>query len=148
MGFGLDLSKARTIQQETLEKNEQIIQRAKENVQAEGASLTINIANIAKIKEVEPEKEEEVPIPVIRRGAPDIPIRGLDLVKSDSVKEEQVESSNRSVNSQVLTPPERLTDEDFDMKGTSRKEYENEYYKRICSEVIDDFLYLGSDFIA
>ena len=34
------------------------------------------------------------------------------------------------------------------MKGTSRKEYENEYYKRVCSEVIDDFLYLGSDCIA
>ena len=34
------------------------------------------------------------------------------------------------------------------MKGTSRKEYENEYYKRICSEIIDNFLYLGSDFVA
>jgi hypothetical protein len=32
IGFGLDLSKAKTIQQESLEKNEQIIQRAKENV--------------------------------------------------------------------------------------------------------------------
>jgi hypothetical protein len=29
-----------------------------------------------------------------------------------------------------------MSDEDFDMKGTSRKEYENEYYKRVCSEVI------------
>lgn len=48
----------------------------------------------------------------------------------------------------LVMPPEKLTDEDFDMKGTSRKEYENEYYKRICSEIIDDFLYLGSDFIA
>lgn len=44
--------------------------------------------------------------------------------------------------------PEKLTDEFFDNKGTSRKEYENEYYKRICSEVIDNFMYLGSDFIA
>lgn len=34
------------------------------------------------------------------------------------------------------------------MKGTSRKEYENEYYKRICSEIIDNFLYLGSDVVA
>jgi predicted secreted protein len=41
-----------------------------------------------------------------------------------------------------------MTDEDFDMKGTSRKEYENEYYKRVCSEIIDGFLFLGSDFIA
>jgi hypothetical protein len=47
-----------------------------------------------------------------------------------------------------MVPPEKLTDEDFDMKGTSRKEYENEFYKRICSEVIDNFLYLGSDFVA
>lgn len=41
-----------------------------------------------------------------------------------------------------------MTDEDFDFKGTSRKEYENNYYKRVCSEVIDGFLYLGSDLIA
>lgn len=34
------------------------------------------------------------------------------------------------------------------MKGTSRKEYENEYYKNVCSEIIEDFLYLGSDFVA
>ncbi len=40
-----------------------------------------------------------------------------------------------------------MSDEDFDNKGTSRKEYENEYYKRICSEIIDGFLYLGSDYI-
>lgn len=45
-------------------------------------------------------------------------------------------------------PPEKLSDEFFDMKGTSRKEYENEFYKRICSEVLDDFLYLGSDHVA
>ena len=45
-------------------------------------------------------------------------------------------------------PPEQLPEDFFDMKGTSRKEYENDYYKRICSEIIEDFLYLGSDFIA
>lgn len=44
--------------------------------------------------------------------------------------------------------PEQLSDEDFDYKGTSRKEYENEYFKRVCSEIIDGFLYLGSDLIA
>jgi hypothetical protein len=47
-----------------------------------------------------------------------------------------------------VVPPEQLNDDFFDNKGTSRKEYENEFYKRICSEVIDNFLYLGSDFIA
>lgn len=34
------------------------------------------------------------------------------------------------------------------MRGTSRKEYENEYYKRVCSEIIDGFMFLGSDYIA
>lgn len=34
LGFGLDLSKAKSIQQETLNKNEQIIQMAKENANA------------------------------------------------------------------------------------------------------------------
>ncbi len=41
-----------------------------------------------------------------------------------------------------------MSDDDFDFKGTTRKEYENEYYKRICSEIIDGFLYLGSDHVA
>jgi hypothetical protein len=45
-------------------------------------------------------------------------------------------------------PPEKMTDEDFDMKGTSRKEYENEFYKKVCSEILDDFLFLGSDAVA
>lgn len=44
--------------------------------------------------------------------------------------------------------PEQLNDEDFDFKGTSRKEYENEFYKRVCSEIIDNFMYLGSDLVA
>ena len=44
--------------------------------------------------------------------------------------------------------PEDLTDEDFDYKGTSRKEYEHALYKNLCSEIIDDFLYLGGDLVA
>jgi len=54
-------------------------------------------------------------------------------------------STNRDAS---LVPPEQLTNEDFDMKGTSRKEYESEYYKKVCSEVIDGFLFLGSDLVA
>ena len=58
-------------------------------------------------------------------------------------------SSKSSAKLEGLTiPPENLSDEDFDMKGTSRKEYENEFYKRVCSEIIDGFLYLGSDVVA
>jgi len=41
-----------------------------------------------------------------------------------------------------------LNDEDFDFKGTSRKEYENLIYRGVCSEIIDGFLYLGSDKVA
>ena len=44
--------------------------------------------------------------------------------------------------------PEQFNDEDFDYKGTARKEYENEFYKNTCSEIIDGFLYLGSDLVA
>ena len=47
-----------------------------------------------------------------------------------------------------MVPPEQLSDEDFDYRGTARKEYENEIYKRLCSEVIDGFLYLGGDLVA
>jgi hypothetical protein len=56
--------------------------------------------------------------------------------------------NTNSTDDSYKLPPEKLNDEFFDNKGTSRKEYENEYYKRICSEVIDNFMYLGSDFIA
>ena len=48
----------------------------------------------------------------------------------------------------MIVPPEQLNDEDFDFRGTSRKEYENSYFKLICSQVIDDFLYLGGDLVA
>jgi predicted secreted protein len=64
----------------------------------------------------------------------------INLVNEHSKEKEGITTS--------LKAPEQMTDEEFDMKGTSRKEYENEYYKRICSEVIDDFMYLGSDHIA
>lgn len=72
MGLGLDLSKAKTYQQESLEKNEQIIQRAKESAvaQPEGPSLSINITNIAKVHDV-PEVEQPPPI---KRGNPDLAI--------------------------------------------------------------------------
>lgn len=71
---------------------------------------------------------------------------GRELSDSDSSG-----SSNRSYNfgnGQLVVPPHEISDDEFDNKGTSRKEYENEYYKRICSEVLDNFLYLGSDFVA
>lgn len=58
-----------------------------------------------------------------------------------------IKNKNNQINAGEI-PPEELCDEDFDNVGTSRKEYENEFYKRICSEVIEDFLYLGSDFVA
>jgi hypothetical protein len=43
---------------------------------------------------------------------------------------------------------EQLTDEDFDYKGTSRKQYENAMFNKVCSVILDDFLYLGSDIVA
>jgi len=45
-------------------------------------------------------------------------------------------------------PLEELTDEDFDFKGTSRKEYEHTLYKNLLSEILDGFLYLGGDLVA
>jgi hypothetical protein len=45
-------------------------------------------------------------------------------------------------------PTNELNDEDFDFKGTSRKEYENLIWNGIMSEIIDNFLFLGSDKVA
>lgn len=69
----------------------------------------------------------------------------LSVSSRGDTENSSLQSSNRELG---IVPPEQLTDEDFDMKGTSRKDYENEYYKRVCSEIIDDFLYLGSDIVA
>ena len=41
-----------------------------------------------------------------------------------------------------------LDDEEFDYKGTSRKQYENAMFNSVCSEILDRFLYLGSDVVA
>lgn len=71
--------------------------------------------------------------------------RAINTKFTDDKFLKAVSSDNQNEFSEA---PDKLSDEDFDMKGTSRKEYENEYYKRICSEVIEDFLYLGSDFMA
>ena len=39
-------------------------------------------------------------------------------------------------------------DEEFDYKGTSRKQFENAMFNQVCSPIIDNFLYLGSDNVA
>lgn len=41
-----------------------------------------------------------------------------------------------------------LDDEDFDFKGTSRNKYENQLFNGVCSKILDDFVYLGSDVVA
>jgi hypothetical protein len=74
------------------------------------------------------------------RGQPEKPQIALSKVSDTQTKDEKISAG--------LIAPGKLTDDDFDNVGTSRKEYENEFYKRICSEVIEDFLYLGSDIVA
>ena len=39
-------------------------------------------------------------------------------------------------------------DEEFDYKGTSRKQYENVLFNHVCSEIVEKFIYLGSDNVA
>lgn len=111
---------------------------------AEGnaASLSISISNLGKVKEV-------IDVPQIQRGVPSVesnkPSISLNLKKE---RQMEIITPPNDTDTKMMIDPDKLTDEDFDMKGTSRKEYENEFYKRICSEVIDGFLYLGSDFVA
>lgn len=50
-------------------------------------------------------------------------------------------------NNPEIATPEAL-DEQFDYQGTSRKQYENAMYNKVCSEILDQFLYLGSDIVA
>jgi hypothetical protein len=94
--------------------------------QSTGPQLKINIKNVAKLKEdVEmKQKEDSYEPPKHKRGSaqPDLPLaRGSD-------------------NSQ----PEQ----NFNMKQTSVAEERNSKWKQICSEILEGFLYLGSDFLA
>jgi hypothetical protein len=91
--------------------------------------------------------------PVHRRVNHENPTKILDSNLSsemESMSDSDMNSSSRNNSNRNpdLKPPHEMSDEEFDMKGTSRKEYENEYYKFVCSEIIDDFLYLGSDLVA
>ena len=153
IGLGLDLTKATNYQQESLQKSEQIIQKAKqiEQENSSGPQLQINIANISKLREIKPDLIADE-APVHRRGGGEEEHHIIESKLSEKIlsvsSRGDSENSSISSNRQQLIPPEQLSDEDFDMKGTSRKEYENEYYKRVCSEIIDGFLYLGSDVVA
>ena len=91
--------------------------------------------------------------PLHQRGDPEQPLP--ESLRSGKSSSESFASGHHGkitathrFDAEFLTPPEQVNDDILDMRGTSRKEYENEYYKRICSEVLEDFLYLGSDFIA
>jgi len=54
----------------------------------------------------------------------------------------------RGINLVPTAQQDEVIDDDFDFKGTSRKEYENMIWRGVCSEIIDEFLYLGSDVVA
>lgn len=159
-GISLDLSKAKQIQNEILNQNEQKIPQMPalglpegnpsgrkvpslgipvssgsrsgeedssnrmEFEEISGPQLTINIKNVTKLSDDTEMKEEEDPYepPQFRRGCcePDPP------------------SSHHS-----------QEDTDFFMaKNTSIAEERNNKFKQICSEIIDNFLYLGSDYLA
>ena len=45
-------------------------------------------------------------------------------------------------------PDKKLDDEDFDFKGTSRNKYENSIFNPVCSMILENFVYLGSDVVA
>lgn len=96
--------------------------------QSTGPQLKINIKNIAKLKDdVEMNKEEEdFEPPRIKRGRgqPDEPIE------------------------EAITYGTEEDSQDFMMKNTSVVEMRNNKFKQICSEIIPDFLYLGSDYLA
>ena len=53
-----------------------------------------------------------------------------------------------NVNNGQAKPSMSLTDEHFGYDGTARKQYENAMFSGVCSEIIDGFLFLGSDKVA
>lgn len=160
-GISLDLTKAKAIQNEMLNQNaggnrlipslglpgnhdkkvaslaipvssgsrsnEDDLSHRMEYEQSTGPQLKINIKNVAKLKEDVHMKEEEdiYEPPQHKRGRaqPDPPV--TDVIGYD-----------------------HKDNPDFMMKDTSVVEARNDKFKQICSEIIPDFLYLGSDFLA
>jgi len=86
---------------------------------AQSAQIGLNIRNSQNQEEMEPE---------VKRGGEGRGVPGLNPALADKT--------------------EALNDEDFDYKGTSRKQYEHSMYNGVCSMILDDFLYLGSDVVA
>ena len=155
-GFGLDLSKAKEIQNEILNQassnnskipslalpggnlsdrkapslgipvssgsrsNEEDLSNRAEFEQSTGPQLKINIKNVSKLSEDTEMKDEDLyEPPKHRRGC------------CEPDPPHSVSSTN-----------------DQDEYNTSITEERNNKFRQICSEIIEDFLYLGSDFLA
>lgn len=157
LGLGLNIKKATDLQQENLVLHEEKRMQARRiGEQAKGVAQTgLNLGDAQRNSNNTPDQpssdrvsggpaqgqlssdRQEYPTPSSQGQGESYRDGSLNGIDSRAAKIENMQIA-----------PEQLNDEDFDYKGTSRKEYENEYFKRICSEIIDNFMYLGGDLIA
>lgn len=101
--------------------------------------LQINISNTQRMHQ--PDQDEESSNPMMssdRQGA-----QGESSGESDRLLTNMIAPRGNAPNAAA-----ELNDEDFDFKGTSRKEYENLIWNGVMSEILENFLYLGSDNVA
>ena len=94
--------------------------------------------NLANVDRGQPESAQLSLAIGNNESQPDLPIELKRGGEPDSSSPDPSSSERKEV----------LDDEDFDYKGTSRKQYENAMFNRVCSMILDDFLYLGSDLVA
>ena len=73
---------------------------------------------------------------------------GLSIGNTNKDEETEMPQKRRGGPDPDPGSGKQLTDEDFDYKGTDRKQYENAMFNKVCSMILDNFLYLGSDIVA
>lgn len=140
-GFGLDIAKATQVQQELMKQKEKVdaLVKNKKAPADSGSSqnsnssrvLEMRFANVSgRMGEV---KEEES--------------KGTSSDEIMSSSGENFELLKNEMQDKTI-PPEKIDDEKFEMMGTTRNDYTNEYYKYVCSEVVPSFIYLGGDKVA
>jgi hypothetical protein len=170
-GMGLDLSKAKEIQNQMLNQHD-LAKKPAFNLAIPGMSNAPKLGNIPNRSSTSNSNEgegmnyhENSPVEQNTTGPQlQINIKNITKLKDDveMVKEEdayeppkhrrgQAQPDESTAQLQYTDIPSEVSGsqpEEFMMNNTSVTEVRNNKYKQICSEIIPSFLYLGSDYLA
>ena len=166
MGMGLDLSKAKEIQNQMLNQQDKATKKPGFNLAIPGFADSNKMDVLANRSASNSNEGEELDLnlpeaqQVEQSTGPQLQINIKNVAKlKDDVEMKQEEDEYEPPRHKRGCPqpdqppvdPSQITEDPMDdmmMKNTSVAEIRNNKFKQICSEIIPSFLYLGSDFLA